>query len=106
MPDRDDADGSAAVAAICKALSHPLRVEFIEALQRDDGTLSASKFANAKDADLSRVAYHAVRLKEAGVLEVASERKVRGATERSYSLTGTNAELAVKLIAMARNGCG
>lgn len=106
MADREKAEDSAArhVAAICKALSHPLRVEFIEALRQDGGTLSASRFANAKDTDLSRVAYHAAQLKQARVLEVATERKVRGATERAYSLSGSNAEIAVELIAMAQNG--
>ena len=99
------AEGSSTeeVAAICKALSHPLRIEIIDALQAaPGGTLSASKFANATDRDLSRVAYHAGQLKKVEVLEVAGERKVRGATERSYSLTGPRAGLALEIIETVR----
>jgi DNA-binding transcriptional ArsR family regulator len=93
------------VAALFKALAHPLRIEIIDAFGAGPGSiLSASKFANATGRGLSRVAYHIGQLRKAGVLEITRERKVRGATERSYSLSGANADAAVKLIAMARNG--
>jgi len=110
MADRDKAEEEAhsaiqQIADLCKALAHPLRIEILDALDADPRrTLSASRFANTKDADLSRVSYHAIRLKQAGVLEVATERKVRGATERSYSLTGPRARLALDVIAMVRAG--
>ena len=63
---------------------HPVQVAIIEALERMERPLSAtemSKLFRVKGWYVGIVAYHVSKLAEAGVIEVKSERQVRGALE-------------------------
>jgi len=65
-----------------KALGHPLRVRLFAML----GERSASpvELAKSVDASLGTVAYHVRTLKDLGMVELVSERRVRGAVEHVY----------------------
>jgi DNA-binding transcriptional ArsR family regulator len=86
-----------AAAEVTKALSHPLRLEYLRALaQREE--LSPSQFAKESDQSLGNVSYHVKALFEAGVLEVSSMVPRRGAMEHRYSLTGKRAGAAMAVM--------
>jgi DNA-binding transcriptional ArsR family regulator len=86
-----------AAAEVTKALSHPLRLEYLRVLaQRKE--LSPSQFAKESDQSLGNVSYHVKALFEAGVLEVSSMVPRRGAMEHRYSLTGKRAGAAMAVI--------
>jgi DNA-binding transcriptional ArsR family regulator len=74
-----------------KLLAHPVRLRIIHAL-RGGHTLTAGRLCTRID-DVSKatVYRHLDLLTEAGVLEVAEERRVRGAVERHYRLRGEHA---------------
>jgi DNA-binding transcriptional ArsR family regulator len=76
-----------------KLLAHPVRLRVIHAL-RGGHTLTASQLGSRID-DVSKatVYRHLDLLTEAGILEVAEERRVRGAVERHYRLRGERAGL-------------
>jgi DNA-binding transcriptional ArsR family regulator len=86
-----------AAAEVTKALSHPLRLEYLRALARQD-ELSPSQFAKESDESLGNVSYHVKALFEAGVLEVSSMVPRRGAMEHRYSLTGKRAGAAMAVM--------
>lgn len=86
-----------AAAEITKALSHPLRLEYLRALsQRRE--LSPSEFAQDTDEPLGNVSYHVKALQKAGVVEIASLVPRRGAMEHRYSYTGPRAGVAMAMI--------
>jgi DNA-binding transcriptional ArsR family regulator len=87
----------ASAAEVTKALSHPLRIEYLRALatRRE---LSPSEFARESETPLGNVAYHVKALFEAGVLEVSSMVPRRGAVEHRYSLTGERAGVAMAVM--------
>ena len=87
----------ASAAEVTKALSHPLRLEYLRSLatRRE---LSPSEFARESDAPLGNVSYHVKALFEAGVLEVSSMVPRRGAMEHRYSYSGPRAAIAMALI--------
>jgi DNA-binding transcriptional ArsR family regulator len=87
----------ASAAEVTKALGHPLRLEYLRApAQRRE--LSPSEFALESDEPLGNVSYHVKALFEAGVLELASMVKRRGAMEHRYSLTGRRAGVAMAVM--------
>lgn len=86
-----------AAAEVTKALSHPLRLEYLRALEKR-GELSPSEYARESDQPLGNVSYHVKALYEAGVLEVASLVPRRGAMEHRYSLTGVRAGAAMAVM--------
>ena len=84
-------------AEVTKALSHPLRIEYLRALaQRRE--LSPSEFARESEAPLGNVSYHVKALFEAGVLEVSSMVPRRGAMEHRYSFTGRRAGVVKEMM--------
>jgi DNA-binding transcriptional ArsR family regulator len=86
-----------AAAEVTKALSHPLRLEYLRALtQRRQ--LSPSQFAEEVEEPLGNVSYHVKALFEADLLEVAELVPRRGALEHRYSFTGKRAGVAMALI--------
>jgi DNA-binding transcriptional ArsR family regulator len=86
-----------AAAEVTKALSHPLRLEYLRALsQRRE--LSPSEFSREADEPLGNVSYHVKALFEAEVLEVSSMVPRRGAMEHRYSLTGRRAGVALAVM--------
>ncbi|MFI9814260.1 ArsR/SmtB family transcription factor [Saccharothrix variisporea] len=65
-----------------KALSHPLRQRLLFALGREPAT--TSQLAVALDERKGNVGHHLKVLREAGLVRVVEERKVRGGTEQYY----------------------
>jgi hypothetical protein len=70
---------------LARANTHPLRISILEVLSMDGGrTLSPSDLSYELRAPLSNVNYHVTELFRTGLLELAGERQVRGATEHFY----------------------
>lgn len=65
-----------------KALGHPLRVRIFAMLS--ERAASPVELARAIDATLGTVAYHVRTLKDLGMVELVTERRVRGAVEHVY----------------------
>jgi DNA-binding transcriptional ArsR family regulator len=86
-----------AAAEVTKALSHPLRLEYLRALAGQQ-ELSPSQFAREAGEPLGNVSYHVKALFEAGVLEVSSTIPRRGAMEHRYRLAGERAGAALAVM--------
>jgi DNA-binding transcriptional ArsR family regulator len=72
---------------LARATAHPLRVSILEILGIDGGrTLSPSELCLELQIPLSNTNYHVTELHKAGLIELARERQVRGATEHFYRL--------------------
>src|SRR3954454_5010245 len=70
---------------LARANTHPLRISILEVLGMDGGrTLSPSDLSYELRVPLSNVNYHVTELFRTGLLELAGERRVRGATEHFY----------------------
>ena len=70
---------------LARANTHPLRISVLEVLSMDGGrTLSPSDLSYELRAPLSNVNYHVTELLHSGMIELASQRQVRGATEHFY----------------------
>lgn len=65
-----------------KALGHPMRHRLLFALGRDDATIS--QLAGMLDSNKGNVAHHLKVLVDAGLVQPAGTRTVRGGTERYY----------------------
>jgi predicted ArsR family transcriptional regulator len=85
---------------LARANTHPLRISVLEVLAMDGGrTLSPSDLSYELRVPLSNVNYHVTELVKSGLIELASQRQVRGATEHFYRLlhrtngTGGNGNL-------------
>jgi DNA-binding transcriptional ArsR family regulator len=73
---------------LARANTHPLRISILEVLEMDGGRcLSPSELAFELRMPLSNVNYHVTALFRSGILELAGERRVRGATEHFYRET-------------------
>ncbi len=74
---------------LARATAHPLRVSILEILGLDGGrTLSPSDLCRELQIPLSNTNYHVTELAKAGLIELARQRQVRGATEHFYRLAG------------------
>ena len=72
---------------LARANTHPLRISVLEVLAMDGGrTLSPSDLSYELRVPLSNVNYHVTELVKSDLIELASQRQVRGATEHFYSL--------------------
>jgi DNA-binding transcriptional ArsR family regulator len=70
---------------LARANTHPLRISILEVLGMDGGrTLSPSDLSYELRMPLSNVNYHVTELFRTGLLDLARERRVRGATEHFY----------------------
>jgi DNA-binding transcriptional ArsR family regulator len=69
--------------SLVKAVSHPLRVEILEAFA-DQGELSPAQIAKSLDQRLGNVSYHVNVLKECEVIELVRTRPRRGALEHFF----------------------
>jgi DNA-binding transcriptional ArsR family regulator len=75
---------------LARATAHPLRVSILEILGIDGGrTLSPSDLSRELQIPLSNTNYHVTELAKAGLIELARQRQVRGATEHFYRLPAT-----------------
>ena len=72
---------------LARANTHPLRISVLEVLAMDGGrTLSPSDLSYELRVPLSNVNYHVTELVKSRLIELASQRQVRGATEHFYRL--------------------
>jgi predicted ArsR family transcriptional regulator len=72
---------------LARANTHPLRISVLEVLAMDGGrTLSPSDLSYELRVPLSNVNYHVTELVKSGLIELTSQRQVRGATEHFYHL--------------------
>jgi predicted ArsR family transcriptional regulator len=70
---------------LARANTHPLRISILEVLGLDGGrTLSPKDLSLELQAPLGNVNYHVTALASAGLIEIVSERQVRGAVEHFY----------------------
>ena len=70
---------------LARANTHPLRISILEVLGMEGGrTLSPSELSYELRTPLSNVNYHVTELRRTGLVELARERPVRGATEHFY----------------------
>jgi predicted ArsR family transcriptional regulator len=80
---------------LARANTHPLRISILEVLGMDGGrTLSPSDLSYELRTPLSNVNYHVTELRRTGLVELAGERPVRGATEHFYRETNGRAPSA------------
>ena len=72
---------------LARATAHPLRISFLEILGLAGGrTLSPNELSQELQIPLSNTNYHVTELAKAGLIELADQRQVRGATEHFYLL--------------------
>lgn len=72
---------------LARATAHPLRISILEILGMDGGrTLSPSELSQELQIPLSNTNYHVTELAKAELIELASQRQVRGATEHFYRI--------------------
>lgn len=89
---------------LARANTHPLRISILEVLGMDKGrTLSPSDLSYELRTPLSNVNYHVTELKRTGLVELAGERPVRGATEHFYR-EATNGKSRSNGNGSSRNG--
>jgi hypothetical protein len=67
-------------------LLHPVRLRIVQAFLGDRALTTAELRAELPDVPAASLYRHIARLVDAGVLGVVSERRVRGAVERTYIL--------------------
>lgn len=73
---------------LARANTHPMRISILEILAIDGGrTLSPCELAHELRMPLSNTNYHVTELQKAGLIDLTSTRRVRGATEHFYRLT-------------------
>lgn len=88
---------------LARATAHPLRVSILEILGIDGGrTLSPSELCLELQIPLSNTNYHVTELHKAGLIELARERQVRGATEHFYRLPASTIAKATEAVAAAQ----
>ena len=75
-----------------KALGHPLRHRLLIALRQRPATLA--QLAIALGAAKGTVGYHVRVLREAGLVRIAHERRVRGGTEQYYEPASARLRIA------------
>ena len=73
---------------LARATAHPLRISILEILGLDGGrTLSPSDLSLELQIPLSNTNYHVTELAKAGLIQLVSQRQVRGATEHFYRIS-------------------
>jgi hypothetical protein len=81
--------------ATADLLLHPVRLRIVQAFLGDRGLTTTELRAELPDVPPGSLYRHVAKLVEGGVLGVVSERRVRGALERTYVLRASRARLSV-----------
>ena len=78
-----------AVAGGCSALGHPMRLAVLYAIRGlgESSPVELAELLAPEARPVSAVAYHVRRLLDAGLIELAGTRPVRGALEHRYRVT-------------------
>ncbi len=71
--------------ALAVAMSHPLRVRIIYAMNSPERRCSATDIAEETGIDVKRLSYHMRELAAMGFIEQVDERQVRGSLEKIYA---------------------
>jgi predicted ArsR family transcriptional regulator len=71
--------------AMAIALSHPLRVRILYAMNSPERRCSATDIAEETEIDVKRLSYHMRELATLGFIEQVDERPVRGSLEKIYA---------------------
>jgi DNA-binding transcriptional ArsR family regulator len=77
-------------------LLHPVRLRIVEAFLGDRALTTTELRAELPDVPAASLYRHVARLVDAGALGVVSERRVRGAVERTYILRAAAAHIGVE----------
>src|SRR5262245_53062252 len=85
--------------ATADLLLHPVRLRVVQAFLGDRALTTTQLQAELPDVPAGSLYRHVAKLVEGGVLDVVSERRVRGAVERTYVLRASRARLGVDEIA-------
>ena len=80
-------------------LLHPIRLRIVEAFLGDRALTTSELRAELPDVPAGSLYRHVAKLVDGSVLSVVSERRVRGALERTYVLRASAARLGVDEIA-------
>src|SRR6266542_1967148 len=80
-------------------LLHPVRLRVVQAFLGDRALTTTQLRAELPDVPAGSLYRHVARLVDGGVLAVVSERRVRGALERTYVLRASAAHLSLDEIA-------
>ena len=76
-------------------LLHPVRLRIVQAFLGDRALTTTELRAELPDVPAASLYRHVARLVDAGALGVVSERRVRGALERTYILRAAAARIGV-----------
>jgi hypothetical protein len=80
-------------------LLHPVRLRVVQAFLGDRALTTTTLQSELPDVPAASLYRHVARLVEAGVLAVVSERRVRGARERTYILRAAAASIGLDELA-------
>src|SRR6266567_5461566 len=80
-------------------LLHPIRLRIVQAFLGDRALTTSALAAELADVPAASLYRHVARLVNAGVLAVVTERRVRGALERTYVLRLTAASIGLDELA-------
>lgn len=90
---------------LARANTHPLRISILEVLSMEGGRLlSPSDLSYELRTPLSKVNYHVMELAKSSLIELVSERAVRGATEHFYCVAQGESQAPVPIAATKSNG--
>jgi predicted ArsR family transcriptional regulator len=82
---------------LARATAHPLRISIMEILGMDGGrTLSPSELSQELQIPLSNTNYHVTELAKAGLIDLARQNQVRGATEHFYRVASGGEEASTR----------
>jgi DNA-binding transcriptional ArsR family regulator len=82
---------------------HPVRDQIVDAMRSYGQPISPTQLADVSGTSLGSTAYHVRTLREAGVVVLAEEGRVRGAVEHFYALVPDNeADLNDPLIGLQK----
>jgi hypothetical protein len=76
-------------------LLHPVRLRIVQSFLGDRALTTSALRGELPDVPAASLYRHVARLVDAGVLAVVAERRVRGATERTYVLRASAASVSV-----------
>jgi DNA-binding transcriptional ArsR family regulator len=84
-PSREAGDVPTGMMAMAIAMSHPLRVRILYAMNSPERRCSATDIAEETGVDVKRLSYHMRELATLGFVEQVDERQVRGSLEKIYA---------------------
>lgn len=95
------------VTRIGYALSHPLRIEILKSLMREEA--SAKTLSRSLETPVANVSYHLCRIlyETCGLVVLTARHQRRGATEKVFALRpGSSTGVVATVIAEAEEGAG